>query len=357
MIPQEYTSTLFNPISFHDPYFDRVPGADEFQLSKDIMFNSGDNNNNNSTFPSTYPAFRRMSADTQASSNDSSSAAAYPSPDHKSEKMNNGVMNGGGGGGGGSSSVVLPPIHDLGRPTSPETSDASSTTRSPQWPHHQQQQVAHHHQHQHQHQQHQHYSPPHHQSPAYNFPPIDHHSRRPQLHINPPPDHQRVHVASYPTPTTASTMSNYSSSSSSYNPYPNTASRDHTYRPAPGNSVAPPPPPVVTPATLAAAVGTQQRRRGKLPKPVTEFLKKWLLAHTDHPYPTEDEKKWLCSETGLSMSQVSNWMINVRVFQDHSTHVFLILYPTRLVVVFWPQQPKTPLLPLQLQLRAPQTWL
>jgi len=64
---------------------------------------------------------------------------------------------------------------------------------------------------------------------------------------------------------------------------------------------------------MPALAATQQRRRGKLPKPVTEFLKKWLLAHTDHPYPTEDEKKWLCSETGLSMSQVSNWMINVRV--------------------------------------------
>ena len=259
-----------------------------------------------------------MSADTQASSNDSSSAAAYPSPDHKPiEKMNmsNGSV------GTTSSSVVLPPIQDLPRPTSPGTSDASSTTRSPQWPQQQQQQQPqppplppqqlppHHH-----------YSPPHHQSPAYNFPPIDHHARRPQLHINPPPEHQRVQVASYPTPTTASTMSNqssYSSSSSStsYHPYPNPAPslRDHGYRPPP-TSVAPPPPPppVVTPATLAAAVGTQQRRRGKLPKPVTEFLKKWLLAHTDHPYPTEDEKKWLCSETGLSMSQVSNWMINVR---------------------------------------------
>lgn len=74
---------------------------------------------------------------------------------------------------------------------------------------------------------------------------------------------------------------------------------------------------------------TQQRRRGKLPKPVTEFLKKWLLAHTDHPYPTEDEKKWLCSETGLSMSQVSNWMINVRLlpkknFSSKNFSFFLI---------------------------------
>ncbi|EJD50592.1 hypothetical protein AURDEDRAFT_47495, partial [Auricularia subglabra TFB-10046 SS5] len=54
------------------------------------------------------------------------------------------------------------------------------------------------------------------------------------------------------------------------------------------------------------------RRRGKLPKQTTEFLKDWLHKHADHPYPSEDEKKRLCAATGLSMSQVSNWMINVR---------------------------------------------
>ncbi|KAI0364089.1 hypothetical protein BV20DRAFT_53852 [Pilatotrama ljubarskyi] len=55
-----------------------------------------------------------------------------------------------------------------------------------------------------------------------------------------------------------------------------------------------------------------QRKRGKLPKPVTDFLKDWLHRHSDHPYPSEEEKKQLCHATGLSMSQVSNWMINAR---------------------------------------------
>ncbi|KAI0775493.1 hypothetical protein BD413DRAFT_491368 [Trametes elegans] len=55
-----------------------------------------------------------------------------------------------------------------------------------------------------------------------------------------------------------------------------------------------------------------QRKRGKLPKPVTDFLKEWLHRHSDHPYPSEEEKKQLCHATGLSMSQVSNWMINAR---------------------------------------------
>lgn len=294
MISQEYSTTLFNPITFHDPYFDRVSSSEEFTGQGNKMMFGSDSTSSTTTsnFPPNYPVFRRMSADTQASSADSSSAP-YSSPDHKPIINNNG-------------SVVLPPIHDLPRSNSPQTSDTSS--RSPQW---QQQQ---HQQQQQQYAQHHHYSPPHHQSPAYNFPPIDQHSRRPQLHINPSSDQRggHQHVASYPTPTTASTMSNSGYSSSGYY-------QQQQRAPIPAPAPAPPPP-VVTPATLAAAVGTQQRRRGKLPKPVTEFLKKWLLAHTDHPYPTEDEKKWLCSETGLSMSQVSNWMINV------SFQLFFILF-------------------------------
>lgn len=67
-------------------------------------------------------------------------------------------------------------------------------------------------------------------------------------------------------------------------------------------------------AQVAAQVAARPaRRRGKLPKPTTDFLKDWLHRHSDHPYPSEEEKKQLCHATGLSMSQVSNWMINVSV--------------------------------------------
>ncbi|KAH8818979.1 hypothetical protein DL96DRAFT_144732 [Flagelloscypha sp. PMI_526] len=59
-------------------------------------------------------------------------------------------------------------------------------------------------------------------------------------------------------------------------------------------------------------VDRPQRKRGKLPKETTDFLKAWLHRHADHPYPSEEEKKQLCHATGLSMSQVSNWMINAR---------------------------------------------
>ncbi|OCH91117.1 hypothetical protein OBBRIDRAFT_792628 [Obba rivulosa] len=66
-----------------------------------------------------------------------------------------------------------------------------------------------------------------------------------------------------------------------------------------------------TPAP-SSLVERPPRKRGKLPKPVTDFLKDWLHRHSDHPYPSEEEKKQLCHATGLSMSQVSNWMINAR---------------------------------------------
>lgn len=67
------------------------------------------------------------------------------------------------------------------------------------------------------------------------------------------------------------------------------------------------------PSTL---VDRPTRKRGKLPKETTDYLKAWLHRHSDHPYPSEEEKKQLCNATGLSMSQVSNWMINVRVYID-----------------------------------------
>ncbi|KAK7016138.1 homeobox KN domain-containing protein [Favolaschia claudopus] len=56
----------------------------------------------------------------------------------------------------------------------------------------------------------------------------------------------------------------------------------------------------------------QQRKGGKFPKATTEFLKAWLRRHFDNPYPSEEQKKGLSHATGLSISQISNWMINAR---------------------------------------------
>ncbi|KAI8871457.1 hypothetical protein GQ42DRAFT_106992, partial [Ramicandelaber brevisporus] len=54
------------------------------------------------------------------------------------------------------------------------------------------------------------------------------------------------------------------------------------------------------------------KRRGNLPKFVVAILKKWLLEHVSHPYPSEDEKIDLANRTGLTLSQISNWFINAR---------------------------------------------
>ncbi|KAG6900391.1 hypothetical protein C0993_011379 [Termitomyces sp. T159_Od127] len=89
--------------------------------------------------------------------------------------------------------------------------------------------------------------------------------------------------------------------------------------PMPAAAAAGPPVPVPSsPSRSPAAVPSStlvdrpQRKRGKLPKETTDYLKAWLHRHSDHPYPSEEEKKQLCHATGLSMSQVSNWMINAR---------------------------------------------
>ncbi|KAN0075815.1 Homeobox KN domain containing protein [Elaphomyces granulatus] len=55
-----------------------------------------------------------------------------------------------------------------------------------------------------------------------------------------------------------------------------------------------------------------KRRRGNLPKPVTDILRAWFHEHLDHPYPSEEDKQIFMSRTGLSISQISNWFINAR---------------------------------------------
>ena len=47
-----------------------------------------------------------------------------------------------------------------------------------------------------------------------------------------------------------------------------------------------------------------KRRRGNLPKAVTDILRAWFLNHVAHPYPTEAEKQELIARTGLTISQV-----------------------------------------------------
>ncbi|KAL4227549.1 Homeobox protein Meis2 [Mactra antiquata] len=62
-----------------------------------------------------------------------------------------------------------------------------------------------------------------------------------------------------------------------------------------------------------AGKGTKrQKKRGIFSKTATNILRAWLFQHLQHPYPSEDQKKQLGAETGLTILQVNNWFINAR---------------------------------------------
>ncbi|KAL1954943.1 hypothetical protein VTO42DRAFT_401 [Malbranchea cinnamomea] len=62
----------------------------------------------------------------------------------------------------------------------------------------------------------------------------------------------------------------------------------------------------------AGSESRQKKRRGNLPKPVTDILRAWFHEHLDHPYPSEEDKQMFMTRTGLTISQISNWFINAR---------------------------------------------
>uniref|UniRef100_A0A8C2ZCW4 Meis homeobox 1 a n=1 Tax=Cyclopterus lumpus TaxID=8103 RepID=A0A8C2ZCW4_CYCLU len=54
------------------------------------------------------------------------------------------------------------------------------------------------------------------------------------------------------------------------------------------------------------------KKRGIFPKVATNILRAWLFQHLTHPYPSEEQKKQLAQDTGLTILQVNNWFINAR---------------------------------------------
>ncbi|EKJ75361.1 hypothetical protein FPSE_04442 [Fusarium pseudograminearum CS3096] len=64
--------------------------------------------------------------------------------------------------------------------------------------------------------------------------------------------------------------------------------------------------PIPTPSTLPPKVGH------RFTLEALRSLKEWLSAHTDNPYPTEEEKTILEHQTGLSRTQITNWLANAR---------------------------------------------
>ncbi|AEO66951.1 uncharacterized protein THITE_2115555 [Thermothielavioides terrestris NRRL 8126] len=43
-----------------------------------------------------------------------------------------------------------------------------------------------------------------------------------------------------------------------------------------------------------------------------KILKNWLSTHSKHPYPNDEEKEMLQKQTGLSKTQITNWLANTR---------------------------------------------
>ncbi|KAM7535823.1 hypothetical protein Aperf_G00000100861 [Anoplocephala perfoliata] len=81
------------------------------------------------------------------------------------------------------------------------------------------------------------------------------------------------------------------------------------------------------------AATKRQKRRGIFPKVATNIMRAWLFQHLSHPYPSEEQKKQLAQDTGLTILQVNNWFINARrrIVQpmiDQSNRAAPHMYPT-----------------------------
>ncbi|RBQ77287.1 hypothetical protein FVER14953_06579 [Fusarium verticillioides] len=51
---------------------------------------------------------------------------------------------------------------------------------------------------------------------------------------------------------------------------------------------------------------------GRFTRESVRILKNWLATHQNHPYPREPERRMLQEETGLTKTQISNWLANAR---------------------------------------------
>ncbi|ANB14504.1 Cup9p [Sugiyamaella lignohabitans] len=113
-------------------------------------------------------------------------------------------------------------------------------------------------------------------------------------------------------------VSSASSVSSNSNRMPPTSGGAMNNNSTPGNtsngsaSSSSPPFSISPPPFSASPYSPPLKRRGNLPRAVTDILRNWLSSHLHYPYPTEQEKIELMKQTGLSLNQVSNWFINAR---------------------------------------------
>lgn len=66
------------------------------------------------------------------------------------------------------------------------------------------------------------------------------------------------------------------------------------------------------PSTPTSTTTSRKKRRKTYTEDILAVLKEWLAAHTENPYPSEEEKMALVEFTGLTLIQVNNWFINAR---------------------------------------------
>ncbi|KAF2138073.1 uncharacterized protein K452DRAFT_277805 [Aplosporella prunicola CBS 121167] len=62
---------------------------------------------------------------------------------------------------------------------------------------------------------------------------------------------------------------------------------------------------------------TARRSSTRFPRAAIKVLTDWIVNHSHHPYPTEEEKEDLGKRTGLTDNQVNNWLANARRRKKH----------------------------------------
>lgn len=66
------------------------------------------------------------------------------------------------------------------------------------------------------------------------------------------------------------------------------------------------------PVNFTEEITQEKSGGGRFSRAIVHTLKRWIDEHSSNPYPTEEEKEHLKEQTGLSRSQISNWLANAR---------------------------------------------
>jgi homeobox protein TGIF1 len=66
------------------------------------------------------------------------------------------------------------------------------------------------------------------------------------------------------------------------------------------------------PPYLSGGRSIRPRTRANFPLDISKLLRNWLKENMDNPYPSDNEKAFLCQQTGLGPAQINNWFINAR---------------------------------------------